>query len=131
MKTSGSLRYIGNFDLLTAILDYQRRSNFAQYRTEHFEQKYYTELFLPTIYRNYDINCLHLLDSAYSNDPAFIAEQSKHQDILSGDDAKQFRQEMGSVFMLRLERMRVSNAAYLSAKIKGEELNKLISNEIK
>jgi len=130
MKASGSLRYIGDFALLTAILDYQRRSNFAQYRTEHFEQKYYTELFLPTIYRNYDISCLHMLDSAYSNSPGFVAEQSKHQDILSGDEAKNFRKEMGSAFMLRLERMRVSNAAYRSAKIKGEELNKLISNEI-
>ncbi len=130
MKTSGSLRYITNFDLLTAILDYQRKCNFAQYRTEHFEQKYYTEIFLPAIYKNYDITCLHMLDSEYTNNPVFMAEQLKHNDVLSGADAKKFRDEVGSAFLLRLERMRVSIAAYKIARGKGEKMVKLIEKEI-
>ncbi len=130
MKTSGSLRYIKNFDLLTAILDYQRKCNFAQYRTEHFEQKYYTEIFLPAIYKNYDIACLHMLDSAYTNNPVLMAEQLKHNDIISGADAKKFRDEVGSAFMLRLERMRVSITAYKIARDKGQEMVTLIEKEI-
>jgi hypothetical protein len=130
MKTSGSLRYIKNFRLLTAILDYQRKCNFAQYRTEHFEQKYYTELFLPSLYKNYDISCLQMLDTAYTNNPAFVTEQLKHTDILSNADAKKFRNEVGSVFMLRLERIRVSNIAYRIAKNTGEDLITLIEKEI-
>jgi hypothetical protein len=126
MKSSGSLRYVKNFNLLTALLDYERKCNFAQYRTQHFEEKYYTELFLPAIYRNYDISCLHMLDSAYTNNPAFMKEQLKHVDILTGDDAKKFRNEMGSAFMLRLERLRVTIAAYRSAIQSGKELKELI-----
>ncbi len=130
MKTSGSLRYIKNFNLLTAILDYQRKCNFAQYRTEHFEQKYYTDLFLPSLYKNYDIPCLQMLDTAYTNNPAFVTEQLKHTDILSAADAKRFRTEVGSAFLLRLERMRVCNVAYSIAKDTGEELITLIEKEI-
>lgn len=130
MKTSGSLRYIKNFKLLTAILDYQRKCNFAQYRTEHFEQKYYTELFLPSLYKNYDIPCLQMLDTAYTNNPSFITEQLKHTDILSAADAKKFRDEVGSAFLLRLERMRVCNVAYRIAKDTGKELITLIEKEI-
>ncbi len=130
MKTSGSLRYIKNFSLLTAILDYQRKCNFAQYRTEHFEQKYYTDLFLPSLYKNYDISCLQMLDTANTNNPVFVTEQLKHTDILSSADAKKFRTEVGSAFLLRLERMRVCNVAYSIAKDTGEELIKLIEKEI-
>src|ERR1043165_7142560 len=66
MKSSGSLRYVKDFHLLTNILDYQRACNFAQYRTEHFEQKYYTDIFLPALYGNYDMQCLYTLDTVYS-----------------------------------------------------------------
>ncbi|HYM95095.1 MAG TPA: hypothetical protein VET23_13200 [Chitinophagaceae bacterium] len=130
MKSSGSLRYVKNFTLLTALLDYERKCNFAQYRTERFEQKYYTELFLPAIYRNYDVPCLHMLDSAYTNNPVFIKEQLKHIDILRGDEAKKFQSEIGSAFMLRLERLRVTIAAYLDAIKNGEQLKKIIKKEI-
>ncbi len=130
MKTSGSLRYIKNFVLLTTILDYERKCNFAQYRTEHFEQKYYTEIFLPAIYRNYDMPCLYLLDSAYSNKSETLINNLKHVDIISGAEAKKFRQEVGSAFMLRLERMRTSAIAYRIATYKGEELTKLIEKEL-
>ena len=72
-----------------------------------------------------------MLDSAYTNNPVFIHEQLKHTDILSGADAKKFRDEIGGAFMLRLERMRVSVVAYQIARDKGEELTKLIEKEIR
>ena len=47
MKSSGSLRYIGDIAFLTKMMDYERITNFAQYRNQEFEKKYYTELFIP------------------------------------------------------------------------------------
>ena len=49
MKSSGSLRYIGNIAFLKKMMDYERITNFAQYRNQEFEKKYYTELFIPAV----------------------------------------------------------------------------------
>jgi hypothetical protein len=126
MKSSGSLRYIDDFSLLTAIMQYVRATNFAQYRTEHFEQKYYTDYFLPTIYKNYDLSCKFFLDSAYTNNSAFMASASNHIDVLSGKDAKNFKQDVGGALMLRLERLRVTIKAYQIAKDNCNNLKKLL-----
>src|SRR5579863_9224872 len=100
MKSSGSLRYIDDFKLLTALMRYVRATNFAQYRTENFELKYYTELFVPTMYKNYDLPCKFFLDSAYTNHPALINPIiNNHVDILKGKDAETFRQEVGGALM--------------------------------
>ena len=40
MRSSGSLRYIGNIDFLKRTMDYERITNFAQYRNQEFEKKY-------------------------------------------------------------------------------------------
>ena len=126
MKSSGSLRYIDDFKLLTALMQYVRATNFAQYRTERFEMKYYTDYFLPTIYKNYDLPCKFFLDSAYTNNPAFIKTLNNHIDILKGKDAENFKQDVGGALMLRLERLRVSLAAYRIAKYHCNNLKKLI-----
>ena len=126
MKSSGSLRYIDDFKLLTAIMQYVRATNFAQYRTEHFEQKYYTELFLPTLYKNYDLPCKFFLDTAFTNDHTFINTLNNHVDILTGKDAEIFKQDVGGALMLRLERMRVSITAYKIAKEHCISLKELI-----
>jgi hypothetical protein len=112
MKSSGSLRYINDFSLLTAIMKYVRATNFAQYRTEHFEQKYYTEYFLPTIYRNYDLPCKFFLDTSNTNNPSLLSTLNNHKDLLTGKDAVNFREEVGGALMLRLERLRVTIKAY-------------------
>ena len=52
MKSSGSLRYVGNIEFLKKMMDYERITNFAQYRNQEFEKKYYTELFIPALYKN-------------------------------------------------------------------------------
>lgn len=126
MKYSGSLRYIDDFKLLTAIMQYVRATNFAQYRTEHFEEKYYTELFLPTFYKSYDLPCKFFLDTAYTNDHTFINTLDNHIDILTGKDAEVFKQDVGGALLLRLERMRVSVTAYKIAKKQCISLKELI-----
>ncbi len=126
MKSSGSLRYIDNFKILTELMQYVRATNFAQYRGEHFEMKYYTEYFLPTIYKNYDLPCKFFLDSAYTNNPTFIKTINNHIDILTGKDAQNFRQDVGGALMLRLERLRVSIAAYQLAKTHCINIERLL-----
>jgi hypothetical protein len=126
MKSSGSLRYIDDFKLLTAIMQYVRATNFAEYRTENFERKYFTEYFIPAIYKNYDLPCQFFLDSAYTNNPKFIATLDKHTDILKGREAENFKQDVGRALMLRLERLRVSVAAYRIAKYHCNSLKQLL-----
>ncbi len=129
MKSSGSIRYIDDFKILTEIMGYVRATNFAQYRTETFEKKYFTDYFLPEIYKNYDLPCKFFLDSAYTNDPAFIHNlKNSHIDILNGKDAENFRQEVGGALMLRLERLRVSIAAYKIAKYHCSKLKTLLED---
>lgn len=126
MKSSGSLRYIDDYKLLTTLMHYVQATNFAQYRGEHFEAKYYTDLFLPAIYKNYDLPCKFFLDSAYTNQGDFITTIEQHVDILRGRDAENFRQEVGGAMMLRLERMRVAITAYRLAKTQCEKLLNLL-----
>jgi hypothetical protein len=126
MKSSGSLRYIYDFTLLTTIMQYVRSTNFAQYRTENFERKYYTDYFLPAIYRNYDLACKFFLDSAYTNNPEFMTTIRNHVDVLKGSDAESFKQDVGGVLMLRLERLRVSVNAYQLAKANCTKLKDLL-----
>lgn len=126
MKSSGSLRYIDDFKILTAIMNYVRAVNFAQFRGEHFEESYYKELFLPAIYRNYDLPCKFYLDSAYTNNKAFIKTLDSHTDVLRGRDAQNFKQDVGGVLMLRLERLRVAMAAYRIAKYNCNNLKQLL-----
>ncbi len=126
MKSSGSLRYIDDFTLLTTIMQYVRATNFAQYRTENFERKYYTDYFLPAIYRNYDLACKFFLDSAYTNNLEFMTTIRNHVDVLKGRDAESFKQDVGGALMLRLERLRVSVNAYQLAKANCTKLKDLL-----
>lgn len=130
MKSSGSLRYLKDFNLLTTILDYQRLCNFAQWRSQGFEVKYYADIFIPALYNNYDMPCLYMLDTTYSHNPVIRANNLKHIDVITGDEAKKFRKEVGSAFMLRLERLHVTIAAYQTAKEKGMELSKLLEKRL-
>ena len=130
MKSSGTLRYLKNFNLLTSIMDYQRACNFAQWRSQGFEVKYYTDIFIPALYRNYDMPCLYLLDTSFSHNPSIRENNLKHVDVIAGDEAVKFRKEVGSAFMLRLERLHVTIAAYAIAKEKGLALSKEIEEYV-
>jgi len=130
MKSSGTLRYIDNPGLLIEMMQYVTATNFAQYRTEHFEEKYYTELFLPTLYKSYDLPCMYYLDTAYTNHPSSMKRLEDHIDILKGKDAEKFRQDVGGALMLRLERLRVTITAYQHAKEECNKLEEMIKKEI-
>lgn len=131
MKSSGSLRYIGNIDFLKKMMDYERITNFAQYRNQDFEKKYYTELFIPALYKAYDLTCQLNLDTSNHSDAFMMEKIARHHDVLSGNDAVFFRNNMGAALTLRLERLRRSLDAFEDAKAACIEMEKLIMKQLK
>ena len=129
MKSSGSLRYVGTIEFLKKMMDYERITNFAQYRNQEFEKKYYTELFIPALYRSYDLPCQLNLDTSNHSDPFKMRKIATHRDVLSGNDATIFRHDMGAALTLRLERLRRSLDAFREAKQACVEMEKLIMNK--
>src|SRR6187551_360720 len=112
MRSSGSLRYIGNIEFLKKMMDYERITNFAQYRNQEFEKKYYTELFIPAVYKSFDLTCQLNLDTSNHSDPVKKEKLANHHDVLNGNDATVFRHDMGAALTLRLERLRRSLDAF-------------------
>jgi hypothetical protein len=130
MKASGSLRYVGNIEFLKKMMDYERITNFAQYRNQEFEKKYYTELFIPAIYKSYDLSCQLSLDSSNYSNPVTMKKILTRRDILSGNDAIVFRQNMGAALTLRLERLRRSLDAFRDARIACVNMENLIKQKL-
>jgi len=125
MKSSGSLRY---FDIafLKKMMDYERITNFAQYRNQDFEKKYYTELFIPALYKAYDLTCQINLDTSNHSHPAVMLKVRNRRDVLSGSAAELFRHDMGAALTLRLERLRRSLDAYRDARVNCDEMERAI-----
>jgi hypothetical protein len=130
MKSSGSLRYIGNIEFLKKMMDYERVTNFAQFRNQEFERKYYTELFIPALYKSYDLTCQVNLDTSNHSDLFKMEKLAHHHDVLSGNDAVVFRHDMGAALALRLERLRRSLDAYRDAKDACIEMEGLIRKQL-
>ena len=130
MKSSGSLRYIGDIEFLKKLMDYERITNFAQMRNQDFERKYYTELFIPALYKNYDLTCQLNLDTSNHSDPAKMEKLAHHHDVLSGNEAAIFRHDMGAAVTLRLERLRRSLDAYRDARSACVEMEQLIMKQL-
>lgn len=130
MRSSGSLRYAGDIEFLKKMMDYERVTNFAEYRNRDFERKYYTELFIPAIYKSYDLTCQINLDTTFHSDPAKVEKVAHHHDVLSGNDAAVFRHDMGAALTLRLERLRRSMDAYKDAKAACIEMEGSIKKQL-
>ena len=130
MKSSGSLRYVGNIEFLKKMMDYERITNFAQYRNQDFEKKYYTELFIPALYKSYDLTCQLNLDTSNRSDPAKMRKIATHHDVLNENDATIFRHDMGAALTLRLERLRRSLDAFRDARLACIEMEKLITKKL-
>ena len=130
MKSSGSLRYVGNIEFLRKMMTYDIITNFAQSRNQDFERKYYTELFIPALYKAYDLTCQLSLDTSNHSDPVKMEKITHHHDVLSGNDAAIFRHDMGAALTLRLERLRRSLDAYKDAKNVCVEMEKLIREKL-
>jgi hypothetical protein len=131
MKSSGSLRYIGNIEFLKKMMDYERITNFAQYRNQDFEKKYYTELFIPALYKAYDLTCQLNLDTSNFSDPLKMEKIARHHDVLSGNDAMLFRNNMGAALTLRLERLKRSLDAFRDARVACVEMENLILKQLR
>ena len=125
MKSSGSLRYF-DIEFLKKMMNYERITNFAQHRNQEFEKKYYTELFIPAIYKAYDLTCEINLDTSNHSQPAMMEKQRTHHDVLSGPEAASFRRNMGAALALRLERVRRSLDAYADAWKVRDDMEKAI-----
>jgi len=130
MKSSGSLRYVGDIEFLKKMMDYERVTNFAEYRNREFERKYYTELFIPALYKAYDLTCQLNLDTSNHSDAFKMEKVAHHHDVLSGNDAAIFRHDMGAALTLRLERLRRSMDAYIDARIACVEMEELIKKQL-
>jgi predicted GNAT superfamily acetyltransferase len=130
MKSSGSLRYVGNIEFLKSMMDYDRITNFAQYRSQEFEKKYYTDLFIPTLYKCYDLTCQINLDTSNHSNPFLMEKLAQHQDVLTGNEAAIFRHDMGAALMLRLERLRRSRDAFIDARSACIKMEQLINNKL-
>ena len=116
MKSSGSLRYVGDIKFLRKMMDYEIVTNFAQVRNQEFERKYYTELFIPALYKACDLTCQLSLDTSNHSDKTKMEKIANHHDVLNGNDAAVFRHDMGAALTLRLERLRRSLDAYKDAR---------------
>ena len=130
MKSSGSLRYVGDIEFLKKMMDYERITNFAQYRNQEFEKKYYTELFIPALYKSYDLTCQINLDTSNHSDAAKMEKLAHHHDVLSGNDAAVFRHDIGAALTLRLERLRRSLDAFRDARVACVEMETLIMKQL-
>jgi len=130
MKSSGSLRYVGNIEFLTKMMEYERITNFAQYRNQDFEKKYYTELFIPALYKAYDLTCQLNLDTSNHSDVYKMEKIAQHHDVLRGNDAAVFRHDMGAALTLRLERVKRSLDAFKDARVACVEMERLITNKL-
>ena len=130
MKSSGSLRYVGDIKFLRKMMNYEIVTNFAQVRNQDFEKKYYTELFIPALYKAYDLTCQINLDTSNHSDATKMEKVLHHHDILSGNNAAVFRHDMGAALTLRLERLRRSLDAYKDARSACVEMEELIMKQL-
>jgi len=130
MKTSGSLRYVGNIAFLKKLMDYERITNFAEFRNEEFERKYYTALFIPALYKNYDLTCQLNLDTSNHADHFKMQKIAEHSDVLQGAAAADFRNNIGAAITLRLERLRRSLDAYRDARLACVQMEAIIEEKL-
>ena len=130
MKSSGSLRYIGNIGFLKEMMEYDRITKFAEFRNQEFERKYYTDIFIPTLYKVYDLTCQINLDTSNHSDKLKMEKVQNHHDVLGGNEAAVFRHDMGVALTLRLERLRRSMDAYRDAKVACVKMEKLIEEKL-
>src|SRR5678816_1068581 len=97
-----------------------------RYRNQEFEKKYYTELFIPALYKAYDLTCQLNLDTSNHSDVYKMEKIAQHHDVLSGNDAAVFRHDMGAALTLRLERVKRSLDAFKDARVACVEMEQLI-----
>ena len=98
--------------------------------TRSSKKEYYTELFIPALYKNYDLTCQLNLDTSNYADPFKMEKIAKHHDVLSGNEAVLFRNNMGAALTLRLERLKRSLDAFKDARLACVEMEDRIVKQL-
>jgi hypothetical protein len=128
MKSSGTLRYIEDKELLQQILNYQYLSTLATWRSNENERKLFFEQYVPVIQRNFDLECMQV-NMTKDGSSSFIMKP--HIDILTGAEAKTFRNEVGKMMLIRTRSIDVSSKTYYQLIAEGKKLGERLRNELK
>ena len=128
MKSSGTLRYIENEKLLQQILNYQYLSSLATWRSNENERKLFFEQYVPIIQRNFDMECMQV---NMTKDGSSMFIMKPHIDILTGAEAKTFRNEVGKMMLIRTRTIVVSSKTYHQLIVEGKKLAEKLRNELK
>ena len=128
MKSSGTLRYIEDKELLQQILNYQYLSTLATWRSNENERKLFFEQYVPVIQRNFDMECMQV-NMTKDGSSSFIMKP--HIDILTGAEAKTFRNEVGRMMLIRTRSMDVSSKTYYQLIVEGKKLGERLRNKLK
>lgn len=81
--------------------------------------------------RKKDLTCQLNLDTSNYSDSYRMQKIADHHDILSGNDAVVFRQNMGAALTLRLERLKRSLDAFRDARVACVEMEQMIMKKLK
>jgi len=127
MKSSGTLRYLDNMDLLQKILGYQHSAALAEWRSNENERKLFFERYVPAIEKNLDMACMQL---NMTNDKTSQFNLRPHVDILRGEEAKKFRNEIGNMLLIRTRTITVSTRSYHKLRDEGRLLVEKIKKEM-
>ena len=87
-------------------------------------------MFIPALYKAYDLTCQLNLDTSNHSDPYKMDKIASHRDVLTGNDAALFRNNMGAALTLRLERLKRSLDAFTDARIACVEMENLIKKQL-
>lgn len=128
MKSSGTLRYIEDEKLLQQILNYQYLSTLATWRSNENERKLFFEQYVPIIQRNFDMECMQ---TNMTKDGSSMFTMKPHIDILTGAEARTFRNEVGRMMLIRTRSIDVSSKTYYQLIVEGKKLAERLRNELK
>ncbi|HET6766215.1 MAG TPA: hypothetical protein VFH08_02410 [Chitinophagaceae bacterium] len=128
MKSSGTLRYIEDEKLLQQILNYQYLSTLATWRSNENERKLFFEQYVPIIQRNFDMECMQ---TNITKDGSSMFIMKPHIDILTGAEARTFRNEVGRMMLIRTRSIDVSSKTYYQLIVEGKKLAERLRNELK
>ena len=127
MKSSGTLRYLDNTVLLQKILGYQHSATLAEWRSNENERKLFFERYVPAIERNLDMACMQL---NMTSDKTSQFNLLPHIDVLRGEEAKKFRNEIGNMLLIRTRTITVSMRTYYQLRDEGRRLVEEIKKEM-
>ena len=124
MIMTGSLRYLDNDRILNGIIGYNRFADLTEWRAMENERKIALEQNYPEIYRHFDATCLLLDIPGRKPIPG-------HTDIITGNEAAGFCDNVSKAFVSRIRFMRLSYDTYRQLRLQSIQLEKLLEDFLK